>query len=137
MNRDALTDQLIREEGMVLHVYDDSLGHPTLGVGRLVSSDRGISEAEAIYLLDNDITLVCQDLDRNVPWWGDTPECVQHALCDLAFNLDIVQLLKFSKTLALLEASDCQAASIELLDPNLSAAAASAQPACLRSDCAG
>jgi lysozyme len=43
---------------------------------------------------------------------------MQHALCDLAFNLGIVQLLKFSKTLALLEAGDYQAASIELLDSN-------------------
>ena len=54
MDLDALKAQLTRHEGLRLKPYRDTLGHLTIGVGRNLS-EVGISEAEAIALLDADI----------------------------------------------------------------------------------
>ena len=118
MNFEQIVDQLIEHEGMVLHAYDDHLGNATIGVGRLITKDRGITEEEARYLLENDITLVCDQLDRSFPWWIDTPEPVRFAMIDLCFNLGIGRLSPSSRTLMLLEAGEYLAASVELLDSN-------------------
>lgn len=118
MNIDAITEQLIKNEGMVLHCYLDHLGNETIGVGRLITKDRGITEDEARYLLQNDIALVCNDLDREFPWWAEAPEPVQHAMIDLVFNMGINRWKKFTQTNALLETGDYATAAIELLDSN-------------------
>lgn len=118
MNFEQIVDQLIEHEGMVLHAYDDHLGNATIGVGRLITKDRGITEEEARYLLENDITLVCDQLDRSFPWWTNAPEPVRFALIDLCFNMGIGRLSKFSQTLMLLENGEYLAASVELLDSN-------------------
>jgi lysozyme len=118
MNFEQIVDQLIEHEGMVLHAYDDHLGNATIGVGRLITKDRGITEEEARYLLENDITLVCDQLDRSFPWWIEAPEQVRFAMIDLCFNMGIGRLSQFSRTLMLLEAGEYLAASVELLDSN-------------------
>ena len=118
MNFEKIASQLIENEGMVLHAYDDHLGNATIGVGRLITKDRGITEDEARYLLENDITLVCDQLDRSFPWWTDAPEPVRFAMIDLCFNMGIGRLSQFSQTLMLLEAGEYLAASVELLDSN-------------------
>ena len=55
------TNQIKKDEGIVLHVYDDSLGYSTIGYGRLVDRRKGggISEDEALYLLKNDVNAIC------------------------------------------------------------------------------
>ena len=48
-NRQALIDQLILHEGMVLEVYQDHLGIDTIGVGRNLE-DRGITDGELAFM---------------------------------------------------------------------------------------
>lgn len=102
MNIKELTDDLKRDEGMVLHAYTDSLGFITIGIGRLIDERRGggISEDEAEYLLRNDIARVVKNLDFYLPWWKLLSEPRQRVLANMCFNLGIAGLLTFKRTLA-------------------------------------
>ncbi|MPY72151.1 MAG: glycoside hydrolase family protein [Alphaproteobacteria bacterium] len=112
-----LRADLIREEGCILHVYDDHLGFATLGVGRLVDERRGggISHEEAMMLLDNDITRVSRDLTARLPQFRLYPEIVRRALLSMAFQLGISGLLAFKNMIAALDREDYQAAATAAL----------------------
>ncbi len=102
LNRAALKMMLVRHEGCVLHAYQDHLGYWTLGVGRLIDERRGggISVAEAMMLLDNDIARIEAALDDELPWWRDLDEQRQQVLAAMAFQLGVAGLLEFRNTLA-------------------------------------
>ena len=53
----TLKDQLIKHEGLRKKVYTCPAGKLTIGVGRNLE-DRGITEEEALLMLDNDIAQV-------------------------------------------------------------------------------
>ena len=57
MNYEKLKESLIKNEGLELKVYICPAGYKTIGVGRNLET-RGITQEEAIYLLDNDISKV-------------------------------------------------------------------------------
>lgn len=122
MDTIALKDDLIRDEGVVLHAYEDSLGYLTIGIGRLIDKRRGggISLEEARYLLGNDIARITAELDRHIPWWNGLPEPKQRALANMAFQLGISGLLGFRKMLAALKAGEWEKASREALDSSWS-----------------
>ena len=115
MNVDQLTKDLIIDEGKVKLLYTDSLGVPTIGVGRNLR-DRGISDDEIAYLLKNDIAIVTADLDRNLPWWRLMTEARQLALANMCFQLGISKLQHFTNTLAFMRAGDYSSASKGMLD---------------------
>lgn len=100
-----LTDDLIRDEGMVLHAYKDHLGFLTIGIGRLIDERRGggITEEEAKYLLQNDINYRITGLRSKLSWFDSQPEQVQRALVNMSFQLGINGLLGFRNTLAYIE----------------------------------
>ena len=56
MNLDAMREMLIANEGLSLKVYKCTAGANSIGVGRNLDS-RGISEDEAMLMLNNDIEL--------------------------------------------------------------------------------
>lgn len=114
MNRDALRDQLIAHEGLRLKPYLDSLGILTIGVGRNLYH-RGISKDEAMFLLENDMALVEEDLDRECPWWRGMSESRQLVLADMCFNLGIHKLKGFRNTLAAMKVGDYAAAADGML----------------------
>ena len=114
-DRDALRRQLIAHEGLRLHVYEDSLGIATIGVGRNLK-DRGITDAEARYLLDNDINACLDDLAAAFAWFAVLDPVRQRVLVDLCFNLGISRLKGFRKFLAACDAADWATAARELLD---------------------
>lgn len=98
MNRDALANQLVNDEGLRLKPYRDTVGKLTIGVGRNLD-DVGISKQEAMMLLGVDIDKACADLDRFLPWWRDMSDARQQALANMAFNLGITKLQTFVNTL--------------------------------------
>jgi lysozyme len=100
---------------MALKVYQDSLGIPTIGVGRNLQ-DVGVSEDEAMLLLDNDLLGVFNDLDRECPWWRQMAEERQMVLADMCFNMGIKRLLGFKKTLTAMQGGRYEAAAVEMLD---------------------
>jgi len=117
MTRELLQSELIRDEGVVLHAYLDSLGYLTIGVGRLIDErlGGGISEAEARFLLDHDIDRVEQALLERWPWYASLDDVRQRVLCNMAFNLGIQGLATFTKTLASIEHGDYARASTQML----------------------
>ena len=78
MDKEKLMKELIADEGFEYEIYLDHLGYPTLGVGHLVTEkdeEHGkpvgtpVSEQRIRECLDQDIEIVCSELDRNEPWW--------------------------------------------------------------------
>jgi lysozyme len=114
---DVIRADLIRDEDLVLHAYQDSLGYWTIGVGRLIDKAKGggITEAEAMILLNNDITRVCTALYAEIPWLDKKPANIKRALINMAFQLDVSGLLKFTKMLRHIEAGRYANAADEAL----------------------
>lgn len=98
MNAARLARQLLEDEGLRLKPYRCPAGRLTIGVGRNLD-DRGITEAEALMLLDNDVRAVWEELCRALPWACAAPEPAQEALANMAFNLGLAGLLGFAKAL--------------------------------------
>ena len=61
MNIKKIKDQLIQHEGLKLKPYQCPAGRLTIGVGRNLE-DKGITEKEAVMLLENDIQECLEDL---------------------------------------------------------------------------
>ena len=112
-----LREDLIRDEGEVLHAYEDHLGFLTIGYGRLIDKRRGggISKQEALLMLDNDILRVIDQLQEKTGF-DEHPEAVQHALVNMGFQLGVNGLLGFKKMWAHLANRDYGAAADEALD---------------------
>lgn len=106
---------LMRDEGLELKPYTDTVGKTTIGFGRNLS-DVGITKDEAMSMLDHDVDGVVADLDRSLPWWRDMDEGPRRAICNMCFNLGIRRLLGFKKMLAMLEAGEYHTAAHEALD---------------------
>ena len=134
-DRQALIDQLILHEGMVLEVYQDHLGIDTVGVGRNLIDrgitdgelafmnmlraeiyEQGLTETQARFLLSNDIDIVEEEL-RNAH------ECIERlddvrirVVLDMAFNMGVPRLCKFKNMWAGIHDGDYIRASAEMLD---------------------
>lgn len=115
MNRDKLTAQLLADEGLRLKPYKCTAGKTTIGVGRNLD-DVGITRAEAMAMLDNDIDNCARDLDRALPWWRDMDDARRNVLLNMCFNLGIRRLLGFKNTLSLMQAKRYDAAAAAMLD---------------------
>lgn len=114
MNTHRLAQDLLRDEGLRLKPYRCTAGKLTIGVGRNLD-DRGITESEALLLLDNDIKAFWGQLAVAQPWIFSAPEAVQEVLLNMCFNLGLAGLLQFRQTLALLEAGRYAEAAGEML----------------------
>lgn len=115
MNTDALLADLIRDEGLKLMPYTDTVGKMTIGVGRNLT-DRGISHDEAMLMAQNDIADSVSELDRAVPWWKTLSPIRQCALANMQFNMGWSRLSKFKLMLAALEVGDFESAANEALN---------------------
>jgi lysozyme len=111
---DKIKEMLVKHEGLVCHVYDDSLGYKTIGVGRCLDKN-GISEDEAMYLLDNDIKRVIDSLDKHWHVWRSFPELAQMVCVDCTFQMGITGWMAFRHTRALMEMECWIEASEEIL----------------------
>lgn len=113
MDRPKIIDDLVRDEGLRLKPYKDSVGKTTIGIGRNLD-DVGINKEEAFALCNNDLDDVEGDLDFNLPWWRNMNEVRQRALGNMCFNLGIVRLLKFSNMLRFLKEGSYNLAAVEM-----------------------
>ena len=97
--------QIQRHEGLVLNAYQDHLGYWTIGYGRLIDKRKGggISQQEAEYLLQNDINGVIQALERQISFWNRLNEPRKAVLMNMAFQMGVGGLMKFKRTLSLIE----------------------------------
>src|SRR5690606_20289906 len=129
MLKHSLRDQLILHEGMKLKPYKCPANKWTIGVGRNLedvglSRDeqlklfgtsglnreeiidgllvRGISEEEALFLLDNDIKKCTADV-KKFPWFESLDPVRQKVIVDMCFNLGLNGLKGFRKMIGHLE----------------------------------
>ena len=135
-NKDLLMEKLIAHEGLRLQVYEDSLGIATIGIGRNLE-DRGItpeelewmdipnmdtiyqygiSEADAMYLAQNDVQIVEEELLRSHPCVEHLDAVRQLVLVDMAFNMGVPRLGKFKKMWAAIHENNFDEAAKEMLD---------------------
>jgi lysozyme len=110
-----LQDQLLRDEGLKLMPYTDVTSHITIGVGRNLT-DIGITNAEAMYLLANDIGRAETRVNAALPWAADIDPVRRCVLYNMAFNLGIAGLLQFRNFLDYVQKQQCSLAAHEMLD---------------------
>lgn len=111
----TLEDQLLRDEGLRLKPYKDSVGKTTIGIGRNLD-DVGISHGEALMLLANDIESASAALRTQLPWTINLDEVRRAALVNAAFNMGIGGLLAFRHALASLQSGDYETAANQMLE---------------------
>ena len=111
------TEQIKRHEGLVLHAYQDHLKFWTIGYGRLIDKRRGggISQAEAEFLLENDINGKLSELKRRLTWFDKLNDARKAVLLNMCFQLGIAGLMGFKNTLAKIEAGDYAGAASNML----------------------
>jgi lysozyme len=106
----TLADRLLAHEGLRLQVYDDAtgrpivagsrvIGNPTIGVGTLLSSPGGITEAEAEYLLRNRVNAAIAGVKHLVPDMRAANDARFDVLVEMAFQMGVDGLAKFTNTL--------------------------------------
>lgn len=112
-----LRTMLSRHEGRVRSAYQDTQGYWTIGVGHLIDVRRGGGLPEHIIdaLLDYDIDAHVKGLESQFPWVKDLDEVRYAVLVDMAFNLGVEGLAKFTNTLRLVREGNYQEASEEML----------------------
>ena len=135
-NKDDLIQKLITHEGLRLQVYEDSLGIATIGIGRnledrgitpaelewmdipnmAIVHTMGITEADAVYLAQNDVQIVEEELVRAHPCVDKLDAVRQLILVDMAFNMGVPRLSKFKKMWAAIHEEDFPTAAKEMLD---------------------
>jgi lysozyme len=134
--RENFIEKLIKSEGLVLNVYKDTLGIDTIGIGRNLE-DRGISqqelndldiptmnhvyeygitEADAVYLANNDVQIVEEELLRAHPCVEQLDSVRQLILMDMAFNMGVPRLCKFYNTWNAIHEEKYDIAAKEMLD---------------------
>ena len=111
----AANTLLRRHEGYRRFPYRDTVGKLTVGYG-LNLEDRGLSESEARFLLDNEIDRINLLLGRKYPWYNTlTP--YRRAVCiDMVYNLGEEGFDKFHKLKAALAAGRWREARMEMLN---------------------
>ena len=114
---DRLIEMLRRHEGVEKHVYLDTEGLETIGVGRnITKTGLGLSDDEVNYLLQNDISRVIKELSGAFPWFSGLNEARKDAMISLGFNLGLPRLLQFKNALESMSSGDFESAAEHFLD---------------------
>ena len=111
---DELTSLIARHEGKVLTMYTDTVGVPTIGYGHNLNEP--ISEAAALQILSDDVSIAVNELDDRMDWWRDLPHPAQLVLASMVFNLGWPRFSRFKKMIAALEDRDYDQAAAEMED---------------------
>jgi lysozyme len=109
-----LISMLKRHEGRRLKPYLCTADKLTIGYGRNLD-DNGISEDEALYLLQNDIDACYSELNV-FNWFQELDQVRQEALVDMRFNLGLPRFLSFKKMIARLIAKEYSQAAEEIIN---------------------
>lgn len=109
-----LISMLKRHEGLRLKPYLCTADKLSIGFGRNLD-DMGISEDEALYLLQNDIDRCYSELSV-FNWFHELDQIRQEALISMLFNLGLPRLLTFKKMIARLMAKEYSQAAEEIIN---------------------
>lgn len=94
---DICRKQLPIDEGYRKTPYKDSVGILTIGVGR--NLEKGLSDAEIQFMLENDLIQAILDAQSVVPSFDNLSEGRKAVLVNMAFNLGRTRLSGFVRML--------------------------------------
>jgi len=112
-----LRTELIRDEGLRLSAYRDSLGYLTIGVGHLIGKGETfttLTRQQAMELLDSDIAIAERRLSNIFPSWRSLDEVRQRAALNLTFSLGY-KLADFKRFLHAAKSEDWDKAADQLM----------------------
>ncbi len=110
-----LIENIKESEGFVEHVYNDSLGIPTIGYGFAIKDlilDEDI--AEEIFL--RKVKNLAQRVQNKFDWFNTAPDVIKEVVIEMCYQLGLGGFSKFKKTISYLEKENYLEASKEMLD---------------------
>lgn len=114
MDLHAFEKHLVWAEGEELHLYKDSVGIQTIGVGHNIE-EKGISKRVSRLMLKDDIQEVVDDT-RGLAYWHNLDSVRQLVVADMVFNLGLTRFLNFRRLNAALTMGDYNLAAHEMKD---------------------
>jgi len=110
-----LLESIKKHEGFVEHVYDDSLGIPTIGYGFAIK-DLVLDEDIAEDILIRKLERLQRNANSRFKWLEDMPQEVQEVLLNMCYQLGVTGVSKFRKAISALQEGDWDEAANEMLD---------------------
>ena len=110
-----LLEDIKKHEGFVEHVYDDSLGIPTIGYGFAIK-DLTLDEDIAEEILIRKLEKLKRNAIARFKWLEDMPVEVQEVILNMCYQLGVTGTSKFRKAISALQEGDWEEAANEMLD---------------------
>ena len=110
-----LIENIKESEGFVEHVYNDSLGIPTIGYGFAIK-DLILDEDLASEILVRKVRDLVARVDRKFDWFVTAPDIIKEVVVEMCFQLGLMGFSKFRLTISYLEKENYLEASKEMLD---------------------
>ena len=110
-----LLEKIKHHEGFVEHVYDDSLGIPTIGYGFAIK-DLILDEDIAEEILIRKLEKLKRNANARFQWLEDMPQEVQAVVLNMCYQLGVTGVSKFRKAISALQEGEWQEAADEMLD---------------------
>jgi len=110
-----LLENIKKHEGFVEHVYDDSLGIPTIGYGFAIK-DLTLDEDIAEEILIRKLEKLKRNATARFKWLEDMPVEVQEVILNMCYQLGVTGTSKFRKAISALQEGDWEEAANEMLD---------------------
>ena len=110
-----LLEKIKHHEGFVEHVYDDSLGIPTIGYGFAIK-DLVLDEDIAEEILIRKLEKLKRNANARFQWLEDMPQEVQAVVLNMCYQLGVTGVSKFRKAISALQEGDWSEAADEMLD---------------------
>jgi GH24 family phage-related lysozyme (muramidase) len=131
-----IKDLIERHEGREHNVYNDTAGHPTIGVGfnldregareaiealglnynDVRSGVASLNDAQIDTLFDSDVRQSIESAQQEVSNFDDLTPDRQAVVTDMVFNLGAAGFAEFHNTIDAIENGDWETASEEMLD---------------------
>ena len=108
-------DGIKQDEGFSAKPYKCTAGKLTIGYGRNIE-DIGVSEDEAQYMLNNDISYCYNKLKAVFPFFETLSKPRQYVLINMCYNVGITRLAGFKRMLAELSQGNYNQAAAEMLN---------------------
>lgn len=107
-----MLERIKKHEGFRGYPYRDTKGLLTIGYGTLLP----LSHEEATLLLEKRLNETISGLNKHLKWLKKQPKVVQEVVYEMGYQMGVMGVLSFKKTLALLKAKEYEKASVEMLD---------------------
>ena len=125
MNLNKLCDDLKADEGCVNEIYICPAGHPTLGIGHMITKKdpeygepvgTSISDERVQEAFEADITITLEDCRKLYEDFDELPEEVQLIIANMLFNMGLPRLSRFRGMKAAVDDRDWSRAADEMVD---------------------